>query len=215
MKHSTLEHKLVLAILLLCPVLAQTQAPSGFFRGPALQLSIGARSANFDFNIADNTPIARSVEPTYGFNLGWFTRDSWGYEFSGLYSTSGSNSRQEHLLHFQVHGRYNLIIPALASSAKLRIIPFVSAGPVFEINIMPNAQAAATTRVTQIAGGASIGAGISLLSFHDHFYFTLRGDTQGIYRQGITQRISTVNTQVYEGGWDTGWNSSALIGVHF
>lgn len=186
----------------------------GFLEGPYLQFMVGARNAAFDRNLATGSNIGRAIEPLYGFTFGWNLTDPLAFELMGHYSSSGTSSTQQHLMSVRAGMRWNWIAHALTDFRSFRILPFVAASPIAQLNISPGATAT-SGRATQWGGGIGGGGGLSLLFFHDHVFLTVREHTDLVYRRGVNENVGGVDTPVYGSGWGVDWSSMAELGVHF
>lgn len=202
-------------LLLLIPVLTWATPLQGFHEGPYLQVTAGARDAAFDTNVADNTTNGRDIEAAYGFLFGWNLIDPVSIEMQGAYSSAGKGALQQHLIDVRFSGRYSLITNTFTDFHSLRLLPFVDAGLKMQLNILPNATAAADDRVLQWGVGPSVGGGLSALFFRDSVYVSLRGGVDVVHRAQINQDIGGVATVVYPGGWGVDWSATSAVGVHF
>lgn len=210
-------HLLILIISMATVALtpaAEATPLEGFLEGPYLQFMVGARNAAFDRNLATGSNIGREIEPLYGFTFGWNLTDPWAFELLGYYSSSGTSSTQQHLMSLRAGMRWNWITRALTNFRSFRILPFVAASPIAQLNISPGATAT-SGRATQWGGGIGGGGGVSLLFFHDHVFLTLREHTDLVYRRGVSENVGGVETAVYGSGWGVDWSSMAELGVHF
>lgn len=211
---------LYLVALITCAVLystspAHARPAKGFHEGPYLQLNLGARSAKFDTDQVTSIKQGQEIEPAYGFTFGWNITDPFAFELRGLYSTSGAGISQQHLINMNIDVKWNFIIDPLVDFKSLRLIPFVNAGNVLEINILPGTTGSNSARVVQLGTGLDMGGGISALFFHDSVYLTLRGGPAYVYREKMKQTVNSVSRTVYSGGWSWDWTALAGLGAHF
>lgn len=186
-----------------------------FHTGPYLQFIAGARDASYDTDRVANIAYGRDIEPSYGFAFGWNLNDPIAIELRGLYSSSGVDNGQEHLMTLHVDSRWHLLLDTLTDFRSLRILPFVGAGPVAQMNVLPGTAGATETRVLQWGVGLSGSAGISALFHHDIVYCTVVGHVDYLRRLTAHQTVGGAQTTVYRGEWNPDWSATASLGVHF
>lgn len=197
------------------PLFANGRPPKGFLTGPYLQMAVGARSADDDTNLVTGLTTGHAVEPTFGFHFGWHIVDTAGVDFSGHYTSAGTGATQQHLVTLRMCGLWNPLITPLIASPKLRVLPFLLAGGVGQVNILPAGDQTIAPRVTQWSGGPSLGAGLGTLLFHDEIFVSVRAVVDWVHRSNVSQNIGGTPTTVYPGGWETQWNAHAGLGLHF
>lgn len=203
------------AIALSAAPCAHARPPRGFHTGPYLQFVSGARDTAYDTNLVSGVKQGHDIDALFGAIFGWNVNDTWSAELHGHYSSPGTESVQEHLINVRLQARYSLITEALTHFQSLRILPYVSAGPLVQLNAMASAPGTTENRAKQWGYGLSFGTGVSFQFWHDYAYISVGGFLDLIHRQDLSQDVSGVDTLVYRGGNDLDWSSIGAIGVHF
>ena len=201
-------------LLTVIPLTAAARPPKRFHEGPYLQIFTGALRAADDTLSRTDTPVGHTVEPAFGFIFGWNLSDPIAVEITGRYGTATTFAAREHLIRANVHFRWNWITDFLTVSRAVQFLPFLHAGPLIHIDVLPGDPAASDGIVTQWGGGASVGGGLSAL-IKEYLYVSLLGQTDIARRKCVAQLISGISTETYAPGWTVGWNVGAAFGVHF
>ncbi|MBI4365468.1 MAG: hypothetical protein HY543_01470 [Deltaproteobacteria bacterium] len=160
------------------------------------------------------TKVGDDTVPAFGFFFGWNVTDAAAVELVGRYGTAKTFGVREHVIRLGAHARWHWIADALTDAGRWRLLPFVHAGPLLEMTLLPGDPAVAETRVTQWGAGLSAGGGLNLL-LYDAAYLTFIGQTDLVHRLGVSRNIGAIPTEIYRGGWDAGWSALAGVGVHY
>lgn len=206
---------LLFAFYTLPASLAPARPIEGFHEGPYLQFVTGMRDASFDTEQASNTAHAHDQEALFGFIFGWNLTDPWAVELSGHYSSPGLVTNQEHLINVRLGTKWSWVTDALTKFRSVRILPYLSAAGLVQINVLPTDASASTPRILQWGIGPSLGAGISALFFHDAVYCSIGGLGDLAWRPQRNQEIGGVTTMAYRAALDLEWSAIAAFGVHF
>lgn len=193
---------------------AAAQPPKRFHEGPYLQFTAGAMESKNDTIMRTGQTVGHDAEPAFGFIFGWNVSDPAAVEITGRYATAATFGARQHLMRANINFRWNWITDALTQYRSLRLLPFLHAGPLLDITVLPGDPAAPDPTVLQWGGGGSIGGGVSAL-FKEYIYLTASGQADLIGRTSVTQSIGGAPTLIYSSGWSTGWSAMLGIGVHY
>ena len=205
---------LLLIMAFICPDVS-ARPKKGFHTGPYLTFEVGAIGADFDRDQVTNERIGNDIEPAFGFLFGWNVTDAISAELQGLYATSRTAGKREHIASAGVYCKWTFITDTLTNFKTFRILPFVKGGMMVRAASLPGGPSSPVSVMSTIGWGPSAGAGVAFM-WHKYFYFGV--DVQGdfILFDDLHQTVNgTPNTLVYKGGFYPSASALAIIGVHY
>lgn len=204
----------IIPFLLLIASTAHARPPKRFHEGPYLQILVGAMDTSYDTASRTGQKVGRDTQATYGLIFGWNVTDPAAIEMVGRYTNAPTFGDREHIVRLNVNFRWNFIFDKLTGYRSLRLLPFLLAGPMAQVTVLPGDPGGGQNTVTQWGGGISAGGGLSVL-FKEYIYMSAMAQSDIVRRLGITQNLGGVNTTTYAGGWHVGWSAMTGLGVHF
>jgi hypothetical protein len=205
---------LVIALAMISQI-AEARPKKGFHTGPYLTFEIGAIGSDFDRDQVTNERVGNDIEPAFGFLFGWNVTDAISAELQGLYATSRTSGKREHLASAGAYCKWTFITDALTDFKSLRILPFAKGGMMVRAASLPGGPSSPVNVMSTIGFGPSAGVGVAFL-WHKYFYFGV--DIQGDFLlfDDQHQTVNGVpNTLVYKGGFYPSVSTLAIIGVHY
>lgn len=199
---------LIICLFVICDMAqALASPPTGFHKGPYIMLNGGILNYTVDNNQRTGAKVGRDIEPSIGFNFGWFIKDSIAPELMVRYSTNKNGGSREHVVNVNLNAIYSFIVSPT-------IIPFAQIGPVAQFAAIPGDPSSSDRTIALWGVGAGAGGGIRLL-FLKYGYAGLLAQMDFIKLPSKYQDISGTSQRIIKGGFDVQPALSALAGFHF
>jgi hypothetical protein len=186
----------------------------GFHEGPYILLNGGFFYYTADNNVRTGTKTNNDFEPTVGFNFGWNLKDYFAPELQARYSTSSNGNAREHVVDVNFNAVLTLVIDQLTSSKKIKLLPFLQAGPMLQFASLPADPASSNKTISVWAPGFSVGGGLRVL-FLRYGYAGILGMCDFVSMPEKQQNFGGTDQVVIKGEWNAQPAFMGLLGVHF
>jgi hypothetical protein len=202
-----------IAALLLASASAECRPDRGFNEGPYLDLLGGAGQFDFDYNQATQSKVGGDFEPLVGIIFGWNALDQLSAEIQARYTTNKNSGQREHIANANLYAKWMPIFDALTDFQSLRILPFVKGGMGITVAVVPGGDA--STKMTMIGFGPSVGGGIAFL-WKKYVHFGIDVQEDFLYFGDQRQTVgSTPDALIYKSGFFHQFSGMGFIGVHY
>lgn len=193
---------------------AESAIAKGSLKGPYFLVNGGASYFAADNNVRTGAQVGRNFEPSGGFHFGWNIFNQFAPELEARYTTNRNGGNREHIATLNVNAVYSIILKKLTDFKKVKILPFLQAGPVIQLASLPGDPESTDGVITTWGQGFGFGGGVRFL-IKTYFYLGALAQLDFVSFPDKFQTVGGASTKIISGGWKTEPAFSGNIGVHF